>query len=66
MSEPFDCHHCKESLYGRKYILSGEQPHCIPCYDTIFANTCDECKEPIGHEARVRHSLGLRGRAELG
>ena len=53
MSERFDCDNCKESLYGRKYIQSEDNPYCIPCYDSLFANTCDECKELIGHDARV-------------
>ncbi|KAK1153036.1 four and a half LIM domains protein 3-like isoform X1 [Acipenser oxyrinchus oxyrinchus] len=52
MSERFDCDNCKESLYGRKYIQSEDSPYCIPCYDSRFANTCDECKELIGHDAR--------------
>ncbi|KAF5905813.1 four and a half LIM domains protein 3-like [Clarias magur] len=52
MSERFDCDNCKESLYGRKYIQAEENPYCIPCYDSLFANTCDECKELIGHDAR--------------
>ncbi|XP_059909389.1 four and a half LIM domains protein 3 [Gadus macrocephalus] len=52
MADRFDCAHCKESLYGRKYIQSEERPHCIPCYDSLFSNTCDECKELIAHDAR--------------
>uniref|UniRef100_A0A8K9Y2Y3 Four and a half LIM domains protein 3 n=1 Tax=Oncorhynchus mykiss TaxID=8022 RepID=A0A8K9Y2Y3_ONCMY len=56
MSDRFDCDNCKESLYGRKYIQAdggeGDNPYCIPCYDSLFANTCDECKELIGHDAR--------------
>ncbi|KAG5858005.1 hypothetical protein ANANG_G00025510 [Anguilla anguilla] len=52
MSERFDCDNCKESLYGRKYIQSEDSPYCIPCYDSLFANTCDECKELIGHDSR--------------
>uniref|UniRef100_A0A670ZX83 Four and a half LIM domains protein 3 n=1 Tax=Pseudonaja textilis TaxID=8673 RepID=A0A670ZX83_PSETE len=52
MTEGFDCASCKESLYGRKYIQGDEGPFCIPCYDTHFANTCDECKELIGHDCR--------------
>ncbi|XP_030606594.1 four and a half LIM domains protein 3-like [Archocentrus centrarchus] len=52
MADRFDCDHCKESLYGRKYIQSDDSPYCIPCYDSLFSNTCDECKELIGHDAR--------------
>lgn len=54
MADRFDCDNCKESLYGRKYIQSDDSPYCIPCYDSLFSNTCDECKELIGHDARVR------------
>lgn len=61
MTECFDCDNCKESLYGRKYIQMDNGPYCIPCYDAHFANTCDECKELIGHDCRV--STGPRGRA---
>lgn len=57
MADRFDCDNCKESLYGRKYIQSDDSPYCIPCYDNLFSNTCDECKELIGHDARVRGIL---------
>lgn len=53
MSEPFDCDGCKESLYGRKYIQVDDVPHCVPCYDRLYANTCQECKEIIEHDSRV-------------
>ncbi|XP_014034111.1 four and a half LIM domains protein 3 [Salmo salar] len=52
MSDRFDCGECKESLYGRKYIQVEDVPHCIPCYDRLYANTCQECKELITHNAR--------------
>uniref|UniRef100_A0A3Q1ET44 FHL1/2/3/5 N-terminal LIM domain-containing protein n=1 Tax=Acanthochromis polyacanthus TaxID=80966 RepID=A0A3Q1ET44_9TELE len=53
MSDHFDCKNCNESLYGRKYIQVEAEPHCIPCYDRLHANTCQECKEVIGHNAKV-------------
>lgn len=52
MSDRFDCRNCSESLYGRKYIEVEAEPHCIPCYDRLHANTCQECKEVIGHNAK--------------
>lgn len=58
MSEPFDCDSCKESLYDRKYIQVNDVPHCIPCYDRLYANTCQECKELIEHNSRVS-ALGI-------
>lgn len=54
MSDRFDCKHCNESLYGRKYIQVEDEPHCVPCYDRLYANTCQECKEVISHNAKVR------------
>lgn len=54
MSDRFDCKNCNESLYGRKYIQVEDNPHCIPCYDRLHANTCQECKEIISHNAKVR------------
>lgn len=56
MSDQFDCKNCKESLSGRKYIQVEDKPHCIPCYDRLYANTCQECKEIIGHNAKVSSS----------
>uniref|UniRef100_A0A8C5DI16 Four and a half LIM domains protein 2-like n=1 Tax=Gouania willdenowi TaxID=441366 RepID=A0A8C5DI16_GOUWI len=33
MTERYDCHYCKESLFGKKYVLREENPYC-------------ECKKP--------------------
>ncbi|XP_034748895.1 four and a half LIM domains protein 3-like isoform X2 [Etheostoma cragini] len=52
MSDRFNCKNCNESLCGRKYIQVEDNPHCIPCYDRLYANTCQECKEIIGHNAK--------------
>ncbi|XP_019738779.1 four and a half LIM domains protein 3-like [Hippocampus comes] len=52
MSDRFDCKNCHESLYGRKYIQVEDNPHCIPCYDHLYANTCQECKEIITHNSK--------------
>ncbi|XP_019738778.1 four and a half LIM domains protein 3-like [Hippocampus comes] len=53
MSDRFDCKNCHESLYGRKYIQVEDNPHCIPCYDHLYANTCQECKEIITHNSKM-------------
>ncbi|RVE66620.1 hypothetical protein OJAV_G00109360 [Oryzias javanicus] len=52
MSERFDCKNCKKSLYGQQYIQVENEPHCITCYEGLHANTCQECKEIIGHNAK--------------
>ncbi|KPP62974.1 four and a half LIM domains 2a-like [Scleropages formosus] len=48
----YDCHHCKESLFGKKYILREDNPYCVKCYESIYSNTCEECKKPIGCSTR--------------
>uniref|UniRef100_G3RAW9 LIM zinc-binding domain-containing protein n=1 Tax=Gorilla gorilla gorilla TaxID=9595 RepID=G3RAW9_GORGO len=52
MTERFDCHHCNESLFGKKYILREESPYCVVCFETLFANTCEECGKPIGCDCK--------------
>ncbi|KAI5100866.1 four and a half LIM domains 3 [Silurus meridionalis] len=52
MSDQFNCENCNESLYGRKYIQVDDVPHCVPCYDRLYANVCQGCKELIGHNSR--------------
>ncbi|ETE73873.1 Four and a half LIM domains protein 2 [Ophiophagus hannah] len=52
MTERFDCHYCKETLFGKKYILKEESPYCIKCYESLYSNTCEECKKPIGCDCK--------------
>ncbi|CAM2096525.1 unnamed protein product [Caretta caretta] len=52
MTERFDCHYCKESLFGKKYILREESPYCVKCYESLYSNTCEECKKPIGCDCK--------------
>lgn len=53
MTERFDCHHCEDSLFGRKYILREEQPYCVACFEALFASTCEECGKLIGCDCKV-------------
>lgn len=53
MTERYDCHYCKESLFGKKYVLREENPYCVKCYESLYSNTCEECKKPIGCNTRV-------------
>ena len=50
----FACFNCDMSLTGHRYILRDEHPYCIKCYETQFANACEECKTPIGTDSKVR------------
>ena len=49
----FCCFNCDMSLTGHRYILREEHPYCIKCYENLFANTCEECKTPIGTDSKV-------------
>lgn len=53
MTERFDCHHCEESLFGKKYILREDSPYCVACFETLYASTCEECRKPIGCDCKV-------------
>ncbi|PNI30414.1 FHL2 isoform 1 [Pan troglodytes] len=64
MTERFDCHHCNESLFGKKYVLREESPYCVVCFETLFANTCEECGKPIGCDCKVP-AAGLCGSPAL-
>lgn len=57
MTERYDCHYCKESLFGKKYVLREENPYCVKCYESLYSNTCEECKKPIGCNSRVNQCL---------
>ncbi|XP_041701176.2 four and a half LIM domains protein 2-like [Coregonus clupeaformis] len=52
MAERYDCHDCKESLFGRKYVLREDNPYCVKCYESLYSNTCEECKKSIGCSSR--------------
>ncbi|KAI1885357.1 hypothetical protein AGOR_G00219310 [Albula goreensis] len=52
MTENFDCDNCKDSLFGKKYVLWEESPFCVTCYESLYSNTCEECKKPIGCNCR--------------
>ncbi|KAM7318858.1 hypothetical protein ACRRTK_021970 [Alexandromys fortis] len=61
MTDRFDCHHCNESLYGKKYILREENPHCVACFEELYANTCEECGTPIGCDCKQSERQGSIG-----
>lgn len=49
----FYCQYCMASLVGKKYVLKDDNPYCVSCYDHIFSNYCEECKEPIESGSKV-------------
>lgn len=55
----FCCFNCDLNLTGHRYILREEHPYCIKCYENLFANSCEECKTPIGTDSKVSHHNAL-------
>lgn len=51
----FCCWQCDESLTGQRYVLRDEHPYCIKCYESVFANGCEECNKIIGIDSKVRN-----------
>uniref|UniRef100_A0A8D0U9T2 Four and a half LIM domains 2 n=1 Tax=Sus scrofa TaxID=9823 RepID=A0A8D0U9T2_PIG len=63
MTERFDCHHCENSLFGRKYVLREEQPYCVGCFEALFASTCEECGKLIGCDCKAPARWNTRAAA---
>jgi hypothetical protein len=55
----FCCWQCDESLTGQRYVLRDDHPYCIKCYESVFANPCDECDKTIGIDSKVCPSTAL-------
>lgn len=53
MAEKFDCHYCRDPLQGKKYVQKDGRHCCLKCFDKFCANTCVECRKPIGADAKV-------------
>jgi len=47
------CFNCSLNLTGHRYILRDDKPFCIKCYEDLFANKCDDCKQAIGTDFKV-------------
>ncbi|KAL4631665.1 four and a half LIM domains protein 1-like isoform X1 [Arapaima gigas] len=55
MTERFDCCYCRENLQGKKYIQKDDKHVCVRCFEKLCANTCAECRRPIGADAKELH-----------
>lgn len=53
MAEKFDCHYCRDPLQGKKYVQKDGHHCCLKCFDKFCANTCVECRKPIGADSKV-------------
>nr|XP_027796009.1 four and a half LIM domains protein 1 isoform X1 [Marmota flaviventris] len=55
MAEKFDCHYCRDPLQGKKYVEKDGHNCCLKCFDKFCANTCVECRKPIGADSKEVH-----------
>ncbi|XP_019376856.1 PREDICTED: four and a half LIM domains protein 1 isoform X3 [Gavialis gangeticus] len=55
MSDRFNCHYCRESLHGKKYVQKEGRHCCVKCFEKFCANTCTECRKPIGADSKELH-----------
>uniref|UniRef100_A0A146KRA4 Protein espinas n=2 Tax=Lygus hesperus TaxID=30085 RepID=A0A146KRA4_LYGHE len=52
----FACNECQKVLGGQRYIMRDGYPYCLNCFDTLFAEFCDSCGDPIRvHQGQMSH-----------
>jgi len=59
----FCCLNCKKRLGGERYVMRQNQPFCLNCFETMYAEYCDTCGERIetdqpqmAHESQHWHA----------
>ncbi|NXJ38220.1 PRIC1 protein, partial [Ciconia maguari] len=46
--EHFCCLECDVPLRGQRYVMKSGRPCCCGCFDSLFAEPCQACGDPIG------------------
>lgn len=46
--EHFCCLECDVPLRGQRYVMKSGRPCCRGCFETLFAEPCQACGDPIG------------------
>lgn len=46
--EHFCCLECEAPLCGQRYVMRSGRPCCHGCFDSLFAEPCQACGDPIG------------------
>ena len=61
----FCCYECDEQLGGQRYIMRDGRPFCCKCFEQMYAEYCEMCKQHIGvdqgqmtHEGQHWHATG--------
>ncbi|XP_055500082.1 four and a half LIM domains protein 1a [Leucoraja erinacea] len=56
--EQLSCQHCQQPLHGQRFVERDGRPCCTRCYEKIVANSCADCKKPIGCGSKELHHDG--------
>lgn len=46
--EHFCCLECDVPLRGQRYVMTSGRPCCCSCFESLFAEPCQACGDPIG------------------
>lgn len=46
--EHFCCLECDVPLRGQRYVMKSGRPCCCGCFESLFAEPCQACGDPIG------------------
>lgn len=60
--EHFCCLECDAPLCGQRYVMRSGRPCCRSCFDSLFAEPCQACGEPIGTAVLPEGRVGGCGR----
>nr|XP_030147858.3 prickle-like protein 4 [Taeniopygia guttata] len=61
--EHFCCLECDEPLRGQRYVMRSGRPCCRGCFESLFAEPCQACGDPIGADSEEVAHQGLHWHA---
>ncbi|XP_005059338.1 PREDICTED: prickle-like protein 4 [Ficedula albicollis] len=61
--EHFCCLECEEPLRGQRYVMRSGRPCCRRCFESLFAEPCQACGDPIGADSEQVTLQGLHWHA---
>ncbi|XP_057279552.1 prickle-like protein 4 [Pezoporus wallicus] len=61
--EHFCCLECDAPLRGQRYVMQSGRPCCRGCFESLFAEPCQACGDPIGADSEEATHQGLRWHA---
>ncbi|XP_076214053.1 prickle-like protein 4 [Aptenodytes patagonicus] len=61
--EHFCCLECDVPLRGQRYVMKSGRPCCRGCFESLFAELCQACGDPIGVDSEEATHQGLHWHA---